>query len=177
MKTSMLILTLALCGLAQAAPTDEQKQALLADALKAAPPTLRDSVTVVDWEQNVLQQGHGDYTCFPTPPRLNGTAPMCMDGPWREWAQAWMEKKTFQARAMGISYMLAGDGGASNTDPYADGPTDDNQWIVEGPHLMILVPDNSLLDTLPTDPGQGGPYVMWKGTPYAHIMIPVGARN
>ncbi|MDP5293778.1 hypothetical protein Q9290_16005 [Oceanimonas sp. CHS3-5] len=180
MKTSMLIFTLALCGLggqALAAPTDEQKQAMLVDALNAAPPTLRDSVTVVDWEQNVLQQGSGDYTCFPTPPQLEGTAPMCMDGPWMEWAQAWMEKKPFQAKAMGISYMLAGDGGASNIDPYAEGPTDDNQWIVEGPHLMIIVPDNSLLDSLPTDPSLGGPYVMWKDTPYAHIMIPVGARE
>ena len=22
------------------------------------------------------------------------------------------------------------------------------------------------------DPENGGPYVMWKGTPYAHIMVP-----
>ncbi|EOK5967445.1 hypothetical protein ACM6XU_001918 [Vibrio parahaemolyticus] len=55
--------------------------------------------------------------------------------------------------------------------------TDDNQWIVEGPHLMIITPDQALLDSLPTDPSYGGPYVMWKGTPYAHIMIPVGARK
>ncbi|EJG0200745.1 hypothetical protein DC917_RS21715 [Vibrio parahaemolyticus] len=73
--------------------------------------------------------------------------------------------------------MLAGDGGASNTDPFAEGMTDDNQWIVEGPHLMIITPDQALLDSLPTDPSYGGSYVMWKGTPYAHIMIPVGARK
>ena len=24
------------------------------------------------------------------------------------------------------------------------------------------------------DPFNGGPYVMWKGTPYAHIMVPIG---
>ena len=72
--------------------------------------------------------------------------------------------------------MLAGDGGASNVDPYAEGMTDDNQWVVEGPHLMIITPDKAMLDALPTDPNNGGPYVMWKGTPYAHIMVPVGAR-
>jgi hypothetical protein len=27
-----------------------------------------------------------------------------------------------------------------------------------------------------TDPWNGGPYVMWKGTPYAHIMVPVDAE-
>ncbi|MCM0148758.1 hypothetical protein KCN56_09315 [Photobacterium galatheae] len=72
--------------------------------------------------------------------------------------------------------MLAGDGGASNTDPYAENETADNQWIVEGPHLMIITPDKALLDSLPTDPNNGGPYVMWKDTPYQHIMIPIGAR-
>jgi hypothetical protein len=38
---------------------------------------------------------------------------------------------------------------------------------------MIIVPDNALLAGLPTDPENGGPYVMWKGTPYAHVMVPV----
>lgn len=154
----------------------DHSHSLLKDALSAAPPTLRDKVTVLDWNQNVLQQGTGNYTCFPTPPQLTGKAPMCFDGPWMEWAHAWMNKEPFQAKAMGISYMLAGDEGASNIDPYAKGQTDDNHWIVEGAHLMIIVPDAALLDSLPTDPSLGGPYVMWKGTPYAHIMIPVGKR-
>ena len=26
------------------------------------------------------------------------------------------------------------------------------------------------------DPNNGGAYVMWKGTPYAHIMVPVAKR-
>ena len=73
--------------------------------------------------------------------------------------------------------MLAGDEGASNIDPYAEGETADNQWIVEGPHIMIIVPDPALLDSLPTDPSIGGPYVMWKGTPYVHIMVPIGERK
>lgn len=29
----------------------------------------------------------------------------------------------------------------------------------------------------PEDPGQGGPYVMWKDTPYPHVMVPVGPRE
>ncbi len=41
---------------------------------------------------------------------------------------------------------------------------------------MILVPDPAMLEGISTDPDNGGPYVMWKGTPYAHIMIPVGER-
>ena len=41
---------------------------------------------------------------------------------------------------------------------------------------MIIVPDAALLEGVPTDPNAGGPYVMWKGTPYAHIMMPTGPR-
>jgi hypothetical protein len=64
--------------------------------------------------------------------------------------------------------------GRSNTDPYATGKTADNEWVVSGPHLMVIVPDSDDLDKVPTDPENGGPWVMWKGTPYAHIMIPIG---
>lgn len=159
------------------AQADEKSQALLEDALSAAPPTIRETVTVLDWDNNVLQKGTNDYTCFPTPPQLQGKAPMCFDAAWLEWADAWMNKKPFKAKTIGISYMLAGDEGASNIDPYSEGETADNQWIVEGPHIMIITPDPALLDSLPTDPSIGGPYVMWKGTPYVHVMVPVGARK
>jgi hypothetical protein len=36
----------------------------------------------------------------------------------------------------------------------------------------VLTSDPKLLESLPTDPYSGGPWVMWKGTPYAHIMVP-----
>lgn len=148
----------------------------VADALSAAWPGMAENATVVDWEGNVLREGSNGFTCFPTPPTLEGNAPMCMDSEWMEWADAWSNKKDYAADALGISYMLAGDGGASNIDPYAEGPTEDNQWIREGAHLMILAPA-AMLEAYPTDPENGGPYVMWKGTPYAHLMVPVGARD
>src|SRR5206468_246176 len=72
----------------------------------------------------------------------------------------------------GGAYMLKGDKGASNTDPYATKASADNQWVVSGPHIMILPTEVSQLDAYPTDWTKGGPWVMWKGTPYAHIMVP-----
>ena len=42
---------------------------------------------------------------------------------------AWLNKKPFKANEVGIAYMLAGDVGSSNTDPYADAPTSNNQWV------------------------------------------------
>jgi len=101
---------------------------------------------------------------------------MCLDKIWVEWGDAWMNKKPFKAKGVGIAFMLAGDTGASNTDPFATAGTPSNQWVVEGPHLMVLVPDTAQLEGISTDPNNGGPYVMWKGTPYAHIMVPVANR-
>ena len=37
---------------------------------------------------------------------------------------------------------------------------------------MVLVPDARLREGISTDPTNGGPLVMWKGTPHAHIMVP-----
>jgi hypothetical protein len=82
------------------------------------------------------------------------------------------QKEPPKPTTVGVAYMLRGDKGASNTDPYATKPTADNQWVVSGPHIMILPTDVSQLDAYPTAWTKGGPWVMWKGTPYAHIMVP-----
>ena len=149
----------------------------LEDALRAAWPGMQEGATVVDWDGNVLKAGANGYTCLPTPAMLpQGYAPMCMDAEWMKWADAWANRKDYAAQTLGISYMLSGDEGASNVDPYAEGPTADNEWIEEGAHLMIVAPPG-LLDGFPSDPHNGGPYVMWRGTPYAHLMVPVGSRE
>jgi hypothetical protein len=164
--------------LVAAAPTAAQdKQALIESALSAAPPMVAETATVKDHKGNVLQEGSGDFTCFPR--EGAGQSPLCVDDVWAGWLDAYVNKKPFTASRAGVSYMLAGDapdGGASNVDPSAKGPAAHNHWIVEGPHVMILVPDAALLEAFPAEPGSGAPYVMWKGTPYAHVMVPTGAR-
>jgi len=148
------------------------KEAKLMEALRAAPSGIAANATIKDWDGSILQEGTNGWVCHPSPEGMP-SSPMCFDAVWEMWAAAWVNKQPFKTDKVGISYMLMGDGGSSNTDPYATGPTADNDWVVEGPHLMIIVPDAKMLDGLPDDPGTGGPYVMWKGTPYAHIMVPV----
>ncbi|WP_192035344.1 hypothetical protein [Halomonas sp. YLGW01] len=165
----LLLLALAAAGPVQA------ESAPLEDALSATWPGMVEGATVVDWEGKVLKEGSNGFTCMPTPPMLTGNAPMCLDETWLDWAKAWQAKEPYNAETLGIAYMLAGDEGASNIDPYAEGPSEDNEWIKEGPHLMLIGPP-ALLESFPTDPDNGGPYLMWKGTDYQHLMIPVGAR-
>jgi hypothetical protein len=83
--------------------------------------------------------------------------PMCLDKQWQKWAAAWTSKTDLKIEETGIAYMLQGDTGASNTDPYATAATANNQWVVSPAHLMVLLPDPTMLDPYPTDPKNGGP--------------------
>ena len=152
------------------------KDGMIRDALRGAMPSISDKAAIKDWEGNTLREGSSGYVCYPTPPGSPAeSSPMCLDKTWQEWVDAWMNKRDPKITSIGIGYMLQGDTGASNTDPFATAQTADNQWVVTPAHIMVLTPDRQQLDTLPTDPNNGGPWVMWKGTPYAHIMVPTVA--
>ena len=159
------------------ASAQSSSEAMIADALRAAPAGILETAKVSDMAGNILRDGTSDYTCYPSPEGLAG--PMCMDSEWQRWMAAWMGGTPFTAERLAIAYMLAGDspgGGASNIDPAATQPTADNEWVVEGPHIMVITPDPSVYDGIPTVIQTDGPYVMWSGTPYVHLMVPIAAR-
>ena len=147
--------------------------AAIAKAASAAPADIGRNAAVMamgaDGKMKELRAGTNGWMCMLD---LVGDS-MCLDKEWQTWGDAWMNKKEPpKPKAVGVAYMLNGDKGASNTDPYATKRTADNQWVVSGPHIMLLPTDASQLDAYPTDWTKGGPWVMWKGTPYAHIMVP-----
>lgn len=167
-------------------PTEDNsnKQAKINSAMSAAPYAIAKNATIRDWpasqgeEMTLLRDGTNEYTCLPDMPNTPGNDPMCLDDPWLIWAEAWMNQKEVNISRMGFGYMLQGGTPESNTDPYAEGPTDDNEWITDAvPHLMIIVPNNSMLEGLPVTPESGGPWVMWRNTPYVHIMAPMPKYN
>ena len=145
----------------------------IAQALSAAPEAVAKGAAVVragkDGSMRTLRDGNNGFTCM-----IMGTDnKMCNDRNSMEFIHAVM-KHVPPPNQMGISYMLAGDEGASNTDPYARGKTADNHWIVTGPHIMIFGPPSKALGyTEAKDPDPTKPYMMWAGTPYEHAMVPV----
>ena len=170
-----LLLVAALPATLDAQDDSPDAEAMIKDALSATTAEMAKGATVVDWESNVLKEGDNGWTCFPTTPQ--GSGPMCVDEPWLAWADGWMNKKEVNITRVGLAYMLAGSPdspGGSNTDPYATEAAPDNEWLPPGgPHLMLVVPDPSMLEGIPTYPVDGGPWVMWKDTPYVHVMVPV----
>ncbi len=151
----------------------------IASALTAAPSSIADKATILDYPSKegmapeVLRPGTNGWNCFPDMPDTKGNDPMCIDESWMKWIDAYLTHKPVQISSVGIGYMLAPGGGwGSNTDPYALKETMDNHWTHAGPHLMIVVPDTKTLAGISTDPANGGPWVMFANTPYAHIMAP-----
>ena len=152
---------------------------MIKSAMSAAPAKVSKGATIVtmeaDGKMRTLREGTNGFTCMPDNPETPGPDPMCMDKNSMEWVGAWVAHKTPPAGKVGLMYMLAGGTDASNTDPYAAKPDAKNHWIKTGPHMMIVGGDSSFLDSYPksADPDTSSPYVMWAGTPYQHLMVPV----
>ena len=150
----------------------------IASAESAAPASVAKAASVIqmnaDGSMKELRKGTNGFTCIPDAPDTPGPDPMCFDGNAMEWVMAWAGKKAPPTDKAGVMYMLAGGTDASNTDPYAKAPTAGGDWIHTGPHMM-LVGSSASLKGYPSGPNPDtkAPYVMWAGTPYAHLMIPV----
>jgi len=147
----------------------------MVSAMSAAPKAVGQAATIMsvqaDGTMVTLRQGTNNFTCIPDNPATPGPDPMCMDQNAMKWAAAWMGKKAPPTDQPGFMYMLEGGTDASNTDPFATKP--DKDWIKTGPHVM-LVGSLAALAGYPTgpQPDTRSPYVMWAGTPYAHLMLP-----
>jgi hypothetical protein len=150
--------------------------------MSAAPDSVASGATVMDWPATKggkftqLRAGTNGWVCYPSSPNATGAVgedPMCLDGEFQKWATALMAKETPKLSGVGVAYMLQGDRGASMSDPFAKSAAKPKDWVVGGPHVMVTTPNTALLATLPGVPTGGIPWVMWKGTPYAHVMMPV----
>jgi len=160
---------------ARAAPSDAD---LIKSAMSAAPAAIGKNATIVamqaDGTMRTLRKGTNAFTCMADNPATPGPDPMCMDANALAWVHAWVKHKPPAAK-LGLFYMLEGGTDASNTDPYAEKPSVDNHWIKTGPHIMLVGADKSFYDQYPkaADPDTSVPYVMWAGTPYQHLMVPM----
>lgn len=154
----------------------DEVEAKIASAMSAGPDEIASEATIVDSDGTVLREGDNGWTCFPATPSMGA---MCNDAEWAGLLTALMAGEDYSPSGFGVSYMLAGDGdapGVSNIDPAATEPTEDNDWIKEGPHLMLIMPDPAMMDGMSTDINDPV-YVMWKDTPYAHVMIRLEAEE
>lgn len=157
---------------ASALVAQETESAKIARALSAAPESIAKSAKVVDTDaagnMKVLRQGDNGFTCMPGNPQVIGDPPMCSDAASMQWAADFKAHKPKPTNTVpGITYMLAGATQRSDSDPYDK----TSPAITVGPHWMIMWPFDPKATGLPTVHKSTGAYIMWAGSPYAHVHV------
>ena len=152
----------------------------------AAPSYIAKDATVLNEKMEMLREGTNGWTCLPVNPRgmsdpENGwkdaheAMPLCGDAEVFKWISAYLSDEVPDMDYDGYAWMLHGDMGEDNSTPKVMSKNDakEGHWIESGPHLMRMPKDPSSLDGMTTDFNSGAPYVMFSGTPYAHVMYPI----
>jgi hypothetical protein len=172
---SILLSTIVAAGIAGASAALAASDAeIIKNAEAAAPATVAKNATVMTWDMKTLREGTNGFTCMPDDTSTTTiNDPMCVDKNGLAFIMAIMAKKE-PPPGVGFGYMLQGGGSASNADPYAT-PVDGKFEPDDGPHVMIFGAKEAL-EAYPqpkSNPDVTQPYVMYPGTPYAHLMMPV----
>ena len=152
----------------------------------AAPSYIAKDATVLNEKMEMLREGTNGWTCLPVNPRgmsdpENGwkdaheAMPLCGDAEVFKWISAYLSDEVPDMDYDGYAWMLHGDMGEDNSTPKVMSKDDakEGHWIESGPHLMRMPKNPSSLDGMTTDFNSGAPYVMFSGTPYAHVMYPI----
>jgi hypothetical protein len=161
------------------APKAKTDAELIASAKSAAPRSVSGDATIVaveaDGSLRTLREGRGAFTCLPNDPNTPGNDPMCLDKHGLEWFKALLAHEKPPEGHIWFAYMLKGGSDASNDDPFATKPSPGKKWVQTGRHVMIGGPGIArMLDSYPTNADDTRkPYIMFGGTPYEHLMIPV----
>jgi hypothetical protein len=188
-RTLNLVMLLALMagtvgvGLVRSAPVagrqDADAQTKIEDAMRAGPSSVSEKAAILDYEMDaagkfvVLRDGTNGWFCFPDTPGTPSDDPECLDQTWLAWMEAYMAGKAPETKVAGLAYMLQGGTDASNTDPFATEPLAGQDWVTTPPHVMIILPGKLDQTAFTTDYHSGEPWIMFAGTPYEHLMVPV----
>jgi hypothetical protein len=172
--TAMLLVVgmLFLGAVRPASPDQDSSPAKIARAMSAGPSDVAKAARIVDTDAQgkmvVLRAGTNGFTCMPGNPKVVGEPPMCADAVSMQWfADGKAHKPKPTTTVPGVTYMLAGATQRSDSDP-----NDTTSPPIEvGPHWMILWPFDPKTTGLPTTHKSTGAYIMWAGTPYAHLHV------
>jgi len=152
--------------------TTDTTQGKMAWAMSAGPDDIAKLARIIDTDAKgntvVLREGSNGFTCMPGNPKVIGEPPMCVDAASLQWfsdAKAHKPKPT--NTVPGITYMLEGATQRSDSDPNDT----TSPAITVGPHWMIMWPFDPKTTGLPTTHKPTGAYIMWAGSPYAHVHI------
>lgn len=150
----------------------ESNDVQIARALAAGPDTVTKAARIVGTDPNgkniVLREGSNGFTCQPGNPKIVGRPASCSNEAALQWNADLAAGKTNPSNTVaGFVYMLAGA-----TERGESGST-----VKVGPQWIIVWPFDPKTSGLSAKEKTTGAYILWAGTPYAHLHImgqPVG---
>jgi len=150
----------------------DSTQGKIARAMSAGPDDIARSARIIDTDAEgntvVLREGSNGFTCMPGNSKVIGEPPMCVDAASLHWfADAKAHKPKPTNTLPGITYMLAG--ATQRSDSHPNDKT--SPAITVGPHWMIMSTFDPKTTGLPTTHKPTGAYIMWAGSPYAHLHV------
>ena len=150
---------------------------VVAAAKAGAPASVSDNATI-GWLDstgrfNEMQRGTNNFTCLIARPDITG-GPICADQNAMAWFGAMLSHQAAPPASAtpGIAYMARG--GIHFENPDGSIPPDSvagSRRVTEGPHWMMLASFDPATTGLPDRHMTSGTYIMWAGTPWAHLMI------
>ena len=145
-------------------------------ALSAAPPRIsRDAAVMLpdkDGKLAEVKKGTNGFTCIPTVNNRPEPDPMCFDAAVGQWVDALVNKKDKPGNTVpGISYMARGGYHWEKDGKILMEEVPGAKLVKEPPHWMMMWPFDSNETKLPTLPNPSGVYIMFDGSPFAHLMV------
>jgi hypothetical protein len=144
-------------------------------ALSAAPARVTKEAGVMiygaDGKLTEVRKSSNGFVCIPTVMNLPDPDPMCMDAAAHQWLTDITNNAPKPSNTVpGIAYMARG-GSHFEKDGKVVMPAEGAKVVKEPPHWMVMWPFDPAASQLPTVPNSSGVYIMFEGSPYAHLMI------
>lgn len=144
-------------------------------ALSAAPAHISKDAGVMvfgaDGKLTETRKSANGFTCIPTVMNLPDPDPMCMDAASQQWFTDITNNAPKPTNTVpGIAYMVRG-GSHFEKDGKVVMSGDGAKIVKEPAHWMVMWPFDAAATKLPTTPNPSGTYIMFDGSPYAHLMV------
>jgi len=152
------------------------QEAQIKVALSAAPAYIAKDAGVMlpgdDGKLVEVKKGTNGFICIPTVNNRPESDPMCFDAAVGQWVDALVNKKDKPGNTVpGISYMARGGYHWEKDGKVLMNEESGAKLVKEPPHWMMMWPFTSQETKLPTKPNPSGAWIMFDGTPFAHLMV------
>ena len=150
----------------------------IVNAMSGGLPSFARNATILDWPAKKgaapvkLRDGTNGWVCRPDDPTTPTNDPRCFEPNWLKLFGKPFDTSREAQKAFGIGYMLQGGSAADNFDLKAIEPATGQDWVIDGPHVMLIFSSDKTSAAFSTEHHTGGPYMMFKGSPSEHLMIP-----